>query len=57
MSMITDKMIGEYDGYNMYVNDYGIYYFTEVKNGYFIKQSFDTIEGMKDYIYRTTMAI
>ena len=57
MSMITDKMIGEYDGYNMYVNDYGMYYFTEVKNGYFIKQSFDTIQGMKDYIYRSTMAI
>lgn len=50
MSMITDRMIGEYKGYNMYANDFAMYYFSELINGYFVKRSFDTIEGMKDYI-------
>lgn len=50
MSMITDRMIGEYDNYNMYANDNDMYYFYQIVNGYFIKRSFDTIEGMKDYI-------
>jgi hypothetical protein len=54
MSMITDRMVGEYAGYNMYKNDYGMYYFTQVHRGYFIKKSFDTIQDMKDYILTIT---
>lgn len=50
MSTVTDRMIGEYGGYNMYANDYGMYYFYQIVNGYFIKRTFDTIDGMKDYI-------
>ena len=50
MSMITDRMIGEYKGYNMYANDNGMYYFSELRRGVFITMAFDTIEGMKSYI-------
>ena len=53
--MITDRMIGEYKGYNMYSNDCGVYYFSELVNGYFEKRAFDTIEGMKDYIDNKTV--
>lgn len=48
--MITDRMIGEYKGFNMYTSDSGMYYFSDLVNGYFIQRAFDTIEGMKDFI-------
>jgi hypothetical protein len=54
MSMITDRMIGEYHGYNMYANDSGMYYFSELVNGYFITKAFDNIESMKSYIDEIT---
>lgn len=50
MSMISDKMIGEYKGYNMYENETGIYYFSDLIGGLFIQQAFDNIQDMKDYI-------
>ncbi len=53
MSTLNDRMIGEYKEYNMYANDYGMYYFYKLDGGaYFEKQVFDTILGMKDYIDR-----
>ena len=52
--MITDKMVGEYNGYNMYKNDTGMYYFSELVNGYFITKAFDDIDDMKDYIKKIT---
>ena len=50
MSMITDKMVGEYKEFYMYKNDSGMYYFSDLVNGYFIRRVFDTIEDMKDFI-------
>ena len=50
MNMITDKMIGEYKDFNMYKSDSGMYYFSDLVNGYFIQRVFDTIEGMKEFI-------
>lgn len=48
--MITDKMVGEYKGFYMYKSDSGMYYFSDLVNGYFIQRVFDTIEGMKEFI-------
>lgn len=50
MAMLTDRMIGEYKEYNMYANDIGMYYFSELVQGCFITKAFDTIEDMKEYI-------
>jgi len=50
MSMITDKMIGECNGYYMYKNDDGMFYFSELINGCFITKAFDNIQDMKNYI-------
>ena len=50
MSMITDRMIGELNGVNMYANDNGMYYFSELVNGVYIQRAFDDIQEMKDYI-------
>jgi hypothetical protein len=54
MSTITDKMVGELDGYNMYRNISGMYYFTQVVQGYFINRAFDDMQTMKDYILSIT---
>lgn len=52
MSTINDRMIGEYYGTNMYVNDFGMYYYSayDYKGGTFQQYCFDDIESMKDSI-------
>lgn len=50
MSMITDNMMGELNGYNMYKNTSGMYYYSQLYQGYFIQRSFDTIGAMKKHI-------
>jgi hypothetical protein len=52
MSMVTDRMIGEYLGFNMYANDFGMYYYSayDPESGTFKQHSFDDIEDMKDSI-------
>lgn len=47
---INDKIVAENFGFNIYVNEFGMYYFYDDRPGVEQRRAFDTLQGALDFI-------